>query len=181
MLNIRSGIISRALVYLLLNEEKSAYINELARQIDADPMNLYRGLRKLETEGILKSEFKGKERYYSANTKNPLYKNFKEIFLKTNGLEMMLKKAVGSVKGIEEAYIYGSYASGTANSYSDIDILAIGKHSAIGLGRQLLLLQKQTGREINTVSYSRKEFENRKSGKDPFISGILNKRNIRLI
>ena len=181
MLNLRSGIKSKALNYFFLNEEKSIYINELARLISADPMNLYRSLIKLEGEGLLLSEFRGKERYFLSNKKNPLYKNYKEIFLKTHGLEAMLKDVLKKVKGLEEAFIYGSYAADGFDNYSDIDIMAVGSHSAIELNRALSVLQKETGRQINAVSYSRAEYEKRKKKKDPFICGVLKKKKIKVI
>ncbi|MCX5749248.1 MAG: nucleotidyltransferase domain-containing protein [Candidatus Saganbacteria bacterium] len=181
MLNLRSGIKSKALNYFFLNEDKSIYINELARLIGADPMNLYRSLIKLEEEGLLKSEFRGKERYFSSNKKNPLYKNYKEIFLKTHGFEAMLKEALEKVKGLEEAIIYGSYVAGGFDSYSDIDIMAVGSHSAIELNRALSVLQKETGRELNAVSYGRADYEKRKKKKDPFICGVLKNKKIKII
>lgn len=91
MLNIRSRIENKILNYFFLNEDSKVYINELARIIESDPKNAYRILVRLEKGGMLTSEFKGKERYFYLNKKNSTYKEYKNIFLKTAGIEATLR------------------------------------------------------------------------------------------
>ena len=88
---------------------------------------------------------------------------------------------MGKIKGIKEAYLFGSYANNKMDSSSDIDLLAIGTHSVLELQRVIAKLQKDTGREFNVINLSKKEFEKKKKDNDPFIKGIFEAKTIRLI
>jgi len=88
---------------------------------------------------------------------------------------------MGNIKGLKEAYLFGSYASNKMDSSSDIDLLAIGTHSVLELQRVIAKLQKDTGREFNVINLSSKEFEKKKKEKDPFINSVLKTKIIRLI
>jgi len=88
---------------------------------------------------------------------------------------------IGDIKGLKEAYLFGSYASNKMDSSSDIDLLAIGTHSVLELQRVIVRLQKDTGREFNIINLNPKEFEKKKKDKDSFINGVFKTKTIRLI
>lgn len=180
MISFRSKIARKALNYFFLNESSELYINEAARLFQEDPKNLYRTLLLLETEGILKSAFSGRERYFSANNRAPEYKSYKAVFLRTAGVERLLRDALSGLKGIKNAYIFGSYANSGFSAQSDIDILLIGSHDQLEAEKALLKLRKSLGREINLIHMTEEEFA-RKSGKDQLLKGIFEKKTIRLI
>src|SRR3989338_1471263 len=102
MLSLRSQVQKKVLGYFFLNETKDIYINQLARLTDSDPKNLYRALLRLESEGILKSEFKGKQRYFRVHQDSPVYAAYRSLFMQTSGLEHQLRKALSKVKGLKE-------------------------------------------------------------------------------
>jgi len=72
MIGFRSKITIKVLNYYFLNPKKSHYVNELARILDVDPANLFRKLIELEREGVLVSEMRGNQRYFSLN-KNTIF------------------------------------------------------------------------------------------------------------
>lgn len=181
MTRIRSNTRNKILHYFFSNEQKEIYINALARLIQSDPKNVYRILVQLEQEGILKSEFKGKERYFSSYMQNPLYKSHKNIFLKTAGLEQMLRDRLKAVAGLREVYLYGSYAQGRWGPLSDIDLLLVGEHKGIAAQRVLYGIQKETGREINAVNMRPEDFRERKRSNDRFLKSVFEKKVIHLL
>ena len=181
MISLRSKVTIKLLDYYFLNPEAEAYINELARILDLDPKNTETKLKELEKEGLFKSEFRGKQRYFFLSKNNPVLKHYRQIFLRTHGIEKSLKDNIGNIKGLKEAYLFGSYASDKMDSSSDIDILAVGRHSVLELQRVIAKLQKDTGREFNVINLSSKEFEKKKKDEDPFISGVFKTKTIRLI
>lgn len=181
MFNSRSSTRNKILNYFFLNEERSVYINELARLIQSDPKNVYRLLLALEQEGVLKSEFKGKERYFSSRTQNPLYKSHKDIFLKTAGLEHLLREGLRSVAGLREAFLYGSYAQGSWGPSSDVDLLLVGEHRGIEAQKVIYGIQKQVGREINAVNMRPEDFTAKKKNKDHFLKNVFGGKVIRLL
>jgi len=181
MINVRSQLRVKILNYFFLNEKGKAYINELARIIRSDPKNVYRILLRLEEEGMLKSEFQGKERYFFTNTGNPIYKSYKDIFIKTSGIDVVLKEALKNVPGLKEAYIFGSYANGRYNTESDIDILLVGKHKVLDAQKILHKIQKQTGREINAADMSPDELKKKRAAGDQFVKSIFSRKVVKLI
>ena len=181
MISLRSKVAIKLLDYYFLNPEAQVYINELARILELDPKNTETKLKELEKEGLFKSEFRGKQRYFFLAKDNPVLEHYRQIFLKTHGIEKRLKDAIGNIKGLKEAYLFGSYASNKMDSSSDIDFLAIGAHSVLELQRVIAKFQKDTGREFNVMNLSMKEFEAKKKNKEPFITSIFKTKIIRLV
>lgn len=181
MFDFHSKIVNKILRYFFINPRKKNYINELARILDIDPGNLSRKLQELENEGILSSEFLGKQRYYFINKKYPLLKEAKKVFELKHGLGNLIACELKKIKGIKEAYIFGSYAKGNFEAESDIDILIIGDHPVTEVTRALLLIQKKIGREINVVDLTEKEFQRRKEDQDEFIEDIFNGKVIKVL
>ncbi len=180
MLSLRSKITKSVLGYFILHDYAQMYVLEIARRLHLDGSNLAKKLRELEAEGILKSDERGKERYYSLNKNFPLLKEYKQIILKTVGIEGLLKGLLRDITGLKEAYLFGSYAKDQMDSASDIDLLAVGEHDTIELRKKLSQIQKTTDREINLVSMSQAEYEKRKK-QDSFIQSLQKSKKIKLI
>jgi predicted nucleotidyltransferase len=181
MINFKSQITQKLLGYFFINSHKKHYVNELARILDLDPGNMSRKLKQLENEGVLTSEFSGKQRYYSLNKKYPWLRETKKMFDASFGLKEILAKKFKTLDGLKEAYIFGSYAKGNFGSQSDIDLLLIGSHSSMEATRKILPLQNQLGREFNAIDMSREEYEKRKKEKDPFLANILSGKIIKIV
>jgi len=181
MISLRSKVAIKLLDYYFLNPDAQHYINELARILEMDPKNTETKLKEFEKNGLFKSEFRGKERYFFLAKDSPVLEHYRQIFLKTYGIEKRLNDVLKNVKGLKEVDIFGSYAANKMDSSSDIDILAIGSHSVLELQRHIVKLQKDTNREFNVINLSPKEFASKKKNKDPFISGIFKTKTIRLV
>jgi predicted nucleotidyltransferase len=173
MINLGSKITSGLLDFFFLNPSAKKYINELAKLLSLDPKNTYRKLVELEEEGLLNSEYRGVEKFYFLNGKFPLLKEYRNIFMKTVGIEKKIRDILAGMTGVSEAYIFGSYAKNKMDVNSDIDLLVIGSHSVVDLQKKINLLQKNVGREINVVNVGKKEFEQKKKSKDPFLSRVM--------
>lgn len=181
MFNLHSKIANKTLRYFFINPRQKNYINELARILKVDPGNLSRKLEEMEKEGILSSEFSGKQRYYFINKKYPLLKEAKKAFELKYGLGDLIAADLKKVKGIKEAYIFGSYAKGDFESESDIDVLIIGDHPVMEATKALLPIQERIRREINVVDLTEEEFAKRKKNKDEFIRDIFNGKAIKIL
>ena len=156
------------------------YIRELERKINEEAKNISRELQNLETLGLLISEKHGNRRFYSLNENFFLYPELKGIIFKTTGVLGLLKEAVTKLKGIEAAFIYGSYATGKEIESSDIDLMIIGKPDLTELNEVISGLEDKLNREINYMCFDREEYEERKKTKDAFISGVLSDEKIML-
>ena len=181
MISMRSKIAKVLLNYFFLNPEESLFVNEISRKMDLDKRNLVKKLKEFEDEGILASETRGNQKIYSINRLYPLYEEYRKIVSNTIGIENRLKSIIKQVKGIEKVYLFGSYAKDTMEVHSDIDLLVIGDHKIMELQKEISKLQKEIGREINVVNMDKKEFEKRKTEKDPFIETVFKEKNIEVI
>jgi predicted nucleotidyltransferase len=178
MISLKSKGTQKILNYFFLNQNGKAYINELAKLFALDPKNTDRKLKELEKEGLLNSDFEGKQRYFTLNKTYPLLKEYQEIILKTLGIEKKLKDIFLTDEKLKEAYIFGSYVKGKMDANSDIDVLLIGDHSSIDTEKKIIEVQKETGRQINTVNFSLKEFQ--KKQKEPFLKNVFEEKYIKL-
>lgn len=181
MFNLNSKIAVKALRYFFINPGKKKYINELARILEADPGNLSRKLKELEKEGILNSEFSGEQRYYFLNKKYPLLKEARKAFELKYGLGDLIADSLKKIKGIKEAYIFGSYAKGDFEAESDIDLLTIGGHPVMEATKALRPVEEKIRRVINVVDLTEKEFIKRKKNKDEFIANIFSGKVIKIL
>ena len=180
MFQLRSKITIKVLGYYFLNPSKTHYINELASILDVDVGNLYRKLSELEREGVLFSEERGSQKYYGLNKLYPLIKEIERAYNAKYGFAHLLTGKADTIKGLKEAYIFGSYAKGSFQNESDIDLLLIGSHSSIEAKRVILPLQKILGREINIIDISPKELALRKKKGDDFIKNIFSHKMIKV-
>lgn len=181
MISFRSKITQKILNLFFLNEKERFYINELAKLLKEDPANIHKKLLQLKKEGILSDEFSGKERYFFLNPKYPFLKEYKKIILKGFGFEKILKEKLSKLEGIDSVYIFGSYAENKLSLESDIDVLIIGNADTIELQKLLVGIQKLTGREINSIEFTKKEFEKRKKQKDELLNDIFSKKYIKIL
>lgn len=181
MISLRSKVTKKILNYFLINPKTKRYINELAQILDLDSKNVHRKLVELEKNGLLLSEFSGKQRYFYLAEKFPFLNEYRGIILKTVGIEQQLKELLKEIDGIDLAYIFGSYAKNNMDESSDIDLLVVGVHSSIELQKKINSLQKNIGREINVVNFSPEEFKEKKRSKNPFIHEVFSGKPIKLL
>jgi predicted nucleotidyltransferase len=181
MLEYRSQITKKVLGYYFLNPDRKHYINELADLLRIDPGNLFRKLKELEQEGVLVSEARGNQKYFSLNKKYPLLHELKKIYNAKYGVAELLKRSIAKLRGLKSAWIFGSYAKNSFQQESDIDLLFVGSHSSLEAKRLILPLKKDLGREINIVDMTEKDFESRKKKKDEFIKNIFSQKTIKIL
>ena len=181
MLNLSSKLRRDLLGYYFTNPSASHYLRELAGILDADPANLSRELRRLEHEGLFKSDRKGNQKHFRLNKHYPLYNEVRGIVAKTIGAIGKLKAALSRVKGIEEAQLYGSFARNQQDQASDIDVLIIGNPEIGDLEEALRALERRLQREVNYTLLTREELESRLKTRDPFITDVWQNKKVDLL
>lgn len=182
ILNITKSKTRKAILELYFNRQgKKYYLRELEKIIHFPVQNIRRELIKLEKTGIFKREKSGNQVYYLLNTKSPIFNDFKNIIEKTIGIENQIRVELSDLKGISKAFIFGSFADGTLDALSDIDIMIVGDINEDDLIGKISTLENRFEREINYHIFSDKEFTKRKQEKDSFVSRILSKPTISLV
>ena len=163
------------------NPEKRFYLRELERILNFSVANIRRELVKLEKADLFLTENKGNLVYYYLNQAFPLFSELKGIISKTIGVPATVKSMLEKIKGIKQAFIYGSFAKDEQKPASDIDILIIGEVNENKLVELCRKLEKDLQREINYTLYSESDFARKKKAKDPFILELLKQPKIFLI
>ena len=92
-----------------------------------------------------------------------------------------MKEKLSKLKGIDSVYIFGSYAENKLSLGSDIDVLIVGDFDTLKVQKVILEIQKLTGREINSIELTKKEFAKRKKKKDELLADIFSKKYIKIL
>ncbi|MDO9579486.1 MAG: nucleotidyltransferase domain-containing protein [Bacteroidales bacterium] len=161
--------------------EKKYYLRQLEKILHFPVQNIRRELINLEKNGMFKREKSGNQVYYFLNRESPVYSDIRNIVSKTIGIENQIKESLSGINDINKAFIFGSFADGTQDSLSDIDILIVGDVNEDTLIEEIYRLENKFEREINYHIYGEKEFEERIKEKNSFISKILLKPVVFLI
>jgi len=180
MLTIKSNIEKKLLIYYFANTQTEHHLSELARILTVDPANLDKKIKQLEHDGLFKVHARGNQKIYSLNHHFPLYREYKNIISKTYGIEDMLKQVLKKMAGVQNAYIFGSYATGNFDNFSDIDLLVIGEHDALKLSTAIHKIEKMVDREINIVEFRANDFK-KQIKTNPLLINIFKKSTIKLI
>lgn len=181
MLNLRSEARRRLLAYYFTNPTSCLHLRDLAERLGTDPSNLSKELRRLEREGLFRSEVSGRQKYFQLNREYPLFDEVRRIVEKTIGAVATIREALKKIVGVDEAYLYGSFAKNQQDSASDIDVLIVGGPREEALAPAVRKLERQLGRELNYTVLTQKELESRRARKDAFLENVWHNKRIPLI
>lgn len=181
MLDLRSKARQLLLVYYFTNPTARHHLRDLAERLSIDPSNLSKELRRLERAGLFRSEVSGRQKYFQLNPKYSLLDEVRKIVTKTIGATPLIARTLEKIEGIDEACLYGSFASNQQDAASDIDVLVIGAPREEVLAQVMRRLERQLGREINYTVLTQKEFESRRARKDAFLDNVWHNKRVSLI
>ena len=163
------------------NPESEHYLRELERLLDIPVSMIRKELLRLEEAGIFESKKRGNLIYYCLNRSYPLFDELKSMVFKTIGIRGLLTRLLDKMKGVDVAFIYGSFAKNEENAASDIDLLILGRIDEYKLLRQIRKLERILRREVNYSLYAREDFEKKRRQKDSFVVDLLKNPKIFLV
>ncbi len=159
----------KVLEELLLNPESEYHIRELSRIVVGTPTYVQKELKNLESLGLLKSRKQGNLVLYKLDKGSSIIEDLKRIFLKTESIGDWILMGLADKERIRYAFIYGSFAKGTAATKSDIDLLVIGNVDEDSVLRSVSKTEKRIGREINYILWTEREFAHKVREKIPLL------------
>ena len=181
MLGFRSKARQRLLAYYFTNPTARHHLRDLAEQLSIDPSNLSKELGRLEREGLFRSDVSGRQKYFQLNREYPLFDEVRNIVAKTIGAVPLIAQSFKKIQGIDEAYLYGSFARSQQDAASDIDVLVIGAPREELLAETVRKLERQLRREVNYTVLTPKEFKSRRARKDAFLENVWHNKRVSLI
>ncbi|MGI5236960.1 MarR family transcriptional regulator [Dactylosporangium sp. CA-139066] len=179
---LRSPLLGELLAWLFLHPEQSSSVTELARQFGVSQSTISREVSHLAAAGLVTEERRGNMRLVQADVGNPLARPLTELLTLTYGPAAVLADLIPSVPGVDEAYIYGSWAArytGVAGPPPrDVDVLVVGEADDDDLAEAARKAERQLGREVNVHRVSAAAW--RSPGGDPFLTAVRERPSYRI-
>ena len=165
---VRTNVLARLLI-----DEREWHARELARVLGLNHAAVTDELRNLAEAGIAIKRRSSNRVYYSANKQCAIYEELKNLLIKTAGLADVLRQALAELgERITLAYVYGSFAEGSDNAESDIDLMVVGSVTLGDVVDALGEAEERLAREINATVYSAIEYKQKLAAGRGFIHQV---------
>jgi DNA-binding transcriptional ArsR family regulator len=165
----RSHALVRLLAYLFNTEaDRPATLSEIAGRLGIAPSTVQRDIDQLEQAGIVRTTRVGRSRLVELDESSSYLPDLRSLFDKAFGPREVLSDLFAQVQGIQEAYIFGSWAnrySGEPGSApEDLDVLIVGNPKPHAIYRACEEASKLTGLSVEPTLVSPAEWDSSKSG-----------------
>jgi DNA-binding transcriptional ArsR family regulator len=153
---LRSQQQGEILALLLGDPDRELSLTEISRLAGAPHPSVFREVQRAEEAGLVTTRKVGNTRLVRADTGSPYYAGLAEVLTRAFGVPTILGNALRPVDGIDEAYIYGSWAARHAGQtgrrpVGDIDVLVLGTPNRDQLYEAVAAAETQLGREVQAT------------------------------
>jgi predicted DNA-binding protein YlxM (UPF0122 family) len=162
MENLFTGLISsktriKLLVRFFFNPNTRSYLRELAKEFDVSTNSVREELNQLTKTELLTSQKSGRQVFYKANQKHPLFPDLKSMVGKVMGIDQVIDGIVTRLGDLEKAYLLDDYAEGKDTGI--IDLLLVGDIDQYHLNDLSRKTERYIKRKIRSLVLSRDEFK----------------------
>jgi len=172
----------KVLALLLASPRQSWYLRDIARKTGSALGTVRRELAGLANAEIVNKSKDGNRTYYQANTNCPFFMELSGLLRKTVGIVGLLQEVLRPLSDrVKVAFVYGSFAKGSAKASSDVDLVVIGSCSFGKIVDATGDTQNKIDREINPTVYSVKEWREKFKAKHHFVTSVLASKKIFII
>ncbi len=144
------------LVRLFLNPSLKAYLRELSSEFNVSSNSVRTELNNLTEHQLLVAERDGRNVFYRANPRHPLFPELTSIVRKITGIDELVSSVIERLGNLEAAYLTGDYARG--NDSGVIDVLLIGEVDAEQLADVVRKAERYIERKVRPLVVSAEEF-----------------------
>ena len=168
----RSATEARLLALLTSAPGQELHTRELVRRIAGTPRPVQLALEKLSRQGLVESRRVGPLRLWRMDPAHPLYRSLRELYARTVGVAARIASAVAGQKDVALAFIFGSYARGTDDVRSDIDVFVLGDANWAPLEDEARKLSEELGRDVNFVTWQEADLARAVDQASPFLDTL---------
>lgn len=152
----RSSQQAELLALLLGDPDLELSLTDLSTRLGIPYPSAHREVDRAEAAGLLSSRKIGNTRLVRANAASPYFAGLAEVLTRAFGVPAVLAAALRPVKGIAEAYVYGSWTArflGHEGSrpVGDIDVLVLGEPDRDHLYAQIDQAATRLGRPVQVT------------------------------
>lgn len=126
---LRSEAVARILARVILAPE-SLNMSDIAKREGLPYSVVQREVDRLEKAGVVRSQRFAQARVVRPNDTHQLYPELRALFLKTYGPEAVLAELLEGAEGIDEAFVFGSWAARYLGEWgpppADVELLVVG-------------------------------------------------------
>jgi len=163
---------AKVLTALFSERGRAYYQRELERVTGLPVVAVQRQLRRLSAAGLVSVGTACGRRVYSADTRSAVYDEIASIVRKLRGPVATLRSALAARRGVGLAFVFGSFATGSATASSDVDLMVLGDDSARLVRAALAGAERDLRRSINEHVMTTGEWTARLRKRDPFLSNV---------
>ncbi len=151
------------LALLYLHPDRDYSLAEAGALIGASPKVMHTEADRLVTAGLVRETRRGRARLLRAETGGPVSRALTDLLAVTYGPLPVLTDLLSEVAGVEQAYIYGSWAARYLGEPgpvpNDVDVLVIGTADADDLYDVARKAERRLEREVNVNLISPRYWE----------------------
>ena len=153
---LRSQQQGEILSLLLGDPDLELSLTDIAARTGTPHPSVYREIQRAKQAGLVTTRKVGNTRLVRANTASLYYAGLAEVLTRAFGVPALLAEALRPVRGINAAYIYGSWAArheGQAGQrpVGDIDVLILGEPGRDRLYAALSAAEDRLGRPVQAT------------------------------
>jgi len=171
---LRSPLLGELLAWIYLHPEESYSVTALAERFRVSQSTVSREADRLTEAGLVREERRGNLRLLRAELANPLARPLTELLALTYGPAAVLTDLLPSLSGVDEAYIYGSWAARYGGEAGppprDVDVLVVGDADDDDLADAARAAERRLGREVNIHRVPAAAWKS--PGDDPFLASV---------
>lgn len=171
---LRTPLLGELLAWIYLHPDEAWSVTDLARRFHASQSTVSREADRLVAGDLLSELRRGNLRLLRANVDGPLARPLTDLLALTYGPKPVLGELLAPIAGIDEAYIYGSWAARYSGEPGpiprDIDVLVIGDADDDDLFDAARAAEPRLGREVNIRRVSAAVWQG--PGDDPFLTSV---------
>lgn len=180
---LRSRVQGDLLALLYLHPEEEYSLTDIAKVIGASVKAVHHEASRLTTAGLISDRRHGNLRLIRAVTDGLLARPLSDLLAVTYGPLPVLSEALAGMAGLDEAYIYGSWAARYQGEPgpipADIDVLVIGTPDLDELEEVSLKAQQHLRRPVN-IRRIRPQTWHDPDPTDPFLMSVRARPLVRL-
>jgi hypothetical protein len=160
--NLFAGIISsktriKLLVRLFFNPQTRSYLRELAKEFNVSTNSVREELNQLTKTDLLHAQKEGRQVFYMANAKHPLFEELKSMVGKVMGIDQVIDGIINRLGDLESAYLIDDYAEGKDSGI--IDLVLVGDIDHYHLNDLSRKTERYIKRKIRSLVLDQKELE----------------------
>jgi predicted nucleotidyltransferase len=160
---LRSRFTGALLALLYLHPDRDYSLTEAGKAIGASIKVMSTEADRLVTAGLVREARRGQARLIRAETDGPVSRPLTDLLAVTYGPQPVLADLLSGLAGVEQAYIYGSWAARYLGEPGpvphDVDVLVVGTANEDDLYDLARQAESHLAREVNISAVSSQYWE----------------------